>query len=162
MRLAGEAWVTAMAKDDRTAAALEQASERFLGWLREELPRRARTPRSRLLALWDALEDWFASDDFHASPLPAALAAPADDAGRTVPAALAAHRVALRRLLAGLASSAGADDPAGLAAQLELLVRGATVGVLVDREPRIAQHARELTELALGADASRGREPSAG
>ena len=48
-----------------------------------------------------------------------------------------------------LARSAGARDPAALAAQLLTLVEGAIVGALVDRQGGATRHARELTEIAV-------------
>src|SRR5215207_5423621 len=126
---------------DPAAAELERSSERWLAWLGEELARRQ--PRSAVLALWDVLEEWFASDDFAGSAVAAAVVAPPDGRG---PAAQAA-----RRLLEDLARSAGARDPAALAAQLLTLVEGAMAGALIDHHPGAARHARELTQIALEA-----------
>jgi hypothetical protein len=123
---------------DPAAAELERSSERWLAWLGEELARRQ--PRSAVLALWDVLEEWFASDDFAGSAVAAAVVAPPDGRGP------AAHR-----LLEDLARSAGARDPAALAAQLLTLVEGAMAGALIDHHPGAARHARELTQIALEA-----------
>ena len=139
-----------MAEQERAVAALERSSEHWLRWLAGELARRAATPREELLALFDVLEEWFGSEEFGASPLAANLAAPAGGDGPAAAAVLERHRQALRRLLQDRATAAGARDPAGLAARLALLVDGAIVGALIDRQPRVARHARELTELALG------------
>jgi hypothetical protein len=135
-----------MANDERTSAALDRSGEGWVEWLGQELRRREGSPRSRLLALWDVLEEWFAADDFNGS-----LAARAAAGARRDPT-LAAHNAAVRQLLEDLAKAAGAGDPAALAVQLHMLVEGAIVGALVDREPRVARHARELTEIALDAD----------
>jgi hypothetical protein len=107
---------------------------------------------SALYALWDALEEWFASDDFAASPLAAAVVAPPDGRGPAAHAVLVRHRQATRRLLEELARSAGARDPAALAGQLLTLVEGAMAGALIDRHPRVARHARELTRIAIAGD----------
>ena len=100
-------------------------------------------------ALWDALEEWFASDEFAASPLAAAVVAPPDGRGPAAHAVLIRHRQATRRLLEEVARSAGAHDPAALAGQLLTLVEGAMAGALIDRHPTAARHARELTRIAL-------------
>ena len=138
-----------MSSVDPAAAELERSSERWLAWLAEELARRDYPPRSALLALWDVLEEWFASDEFAGSEVAAAAAAPSDGREQAIQAVLAGHRLAVRRLLEDLARAAGARDPAVLAAQLQLLVEGAIVGAVVDRHPGVARHARELTEIAL-------------
>ena len=134
---------------DPAAAELERSSERWLAWLGEELARRQ--PRSAVLALWDVLEEWFASEDFAGSALAAAVAAPPDGRGPAAHAALIRHRQALRQLLEDLARSAGAPDPTSLAVQLLTLIEGAMAGVLIDRHPGATGHARELTQIALAA-----------
>ena len=140
-----------MTSKDPAAADLERSSERWLAWLASETARRQDPPGSALHVLWDVLEEWFASDDFAASALAAAVVAPPDGRGPAAHAVLVRHRQATRRLLEELARSAGASDPARLAAQLLTLVEGAMAGALIDRHPGPARHARELTELALGA-----------
>jgi hypothetical protein len=136
---------------DPAAAELERSSERWLAWLGGELARRP--PGSAVLALWDVLEEWFASDDFAGSAVAAAVVAPPDGRGPAAHAALVRHRQATRRLLEDLARSSGAGDPAALAGQLLILVEGAMAGALIDRHPGAARHARELTQLALEASA---------
>ena len=139
-----------MTSVDPAAADLERSSERWLTWLATETIRRQDPPESALSALWDALEAWFASDDFTGSALAAAVVAPPDGRGPAAHAVLVRHRQALRRLLEDLARSAGARDPAALAGQLLTLVEGAMTGALIDRHPGVARHARELTRIAIG------------
>jgi AcrR family transcriptional regulator len=138
-----------MTSVDPAAADLERSSERWLTWLATETIRRQDPPESALSALWDALEAWFASDDFTGSALAAAVVAPPDGRGPAAHAVLVRHRQALRRLLEDLARSAGARDPAALAGQLLTLVEGAMTGALIDRHPGVARHARELTRIAI-------------
>jgi hypothetical protein len=138
-----------MTSVDPAAADLERSSERWLTWLAVETIRRQDPPESALSALWDALEGWFASDDFAASALAAAVVAPPDGRGPAAHAVLVKHRQALRQLLEDLARSAGAGDPAALAGQLLTLVEGAMAGALIDRHPAVARHARELTRIAI-------------
>jgi hypothetical protein len=145
----------AMARQDPTAAELERSSERWLAWLAVETARRRR-PGSDLLVLWDVLEEWFASDDFAASALAAAMVAPPDGRGPAAHAVLVRHRQATRRLLEDLAGTAGAPDPAALADQLLTLVDGAVAGALIDRHAAVARHGRELTRIAMAAAGTPG------
>jgi hypothetical protein len=138
-----------MTSVDPAAADLERSSERWLTWLAVATIRRQDPPESALYALWDALEGWFASDDFAGSALAAAVVAPPDGRGPAAHAVLVEHRQATRRLLEDLARSAGARDPAALAGQLLTLVEGAMAGALIDRHPGVARHARELTRIAI-------------
>ena len=140
-----------MTRQESAAADLERASERWLAWLAAETTRRQDPPESALSALWDALEAWFASEEFAGSPVAAAMAAPPDGRGPAAHAVLVRHHQATRRLLGDLARSAGARDPEALAGQLLTLVEGAVAGALVDRHPGVARHARELTQIALAA-----------
>jgi hypothetical protein len=139
-----------MTSVDPAAADLERSSERWLSWLAVATIRRLDPPESALYALWDALEGWFASDDFAGSALAAAMVAPPDGRGPAAHAVLVRHRQALRRLLEDLARAAGAGDPAALAGQLLTLVEGAMTGALIDHHPGVARHARELTRIAIG------------
>ena len=145
-----------MTSKDPAATDLERSSAQWLAWLARETARRQDPPGSALDppgsaldALWDLLEEWFASDEFAASALAAAVAAPPDGRGPAAHAVLIRHRQATRRLLEDVARSAGARDPAALAAQLLTLVEGAIVGALVDRQGGATRHARELTEIAV-------------
>ena len=138
-----------MTSVDPAAADLERSSERWLTWLAVMTIRRQDPPESARSALWDALEGWFASDDFAGSALAAAVVAPPDGRGPAAHAVLVKHRQATRRLLEDLARSAGARDPAALAGQLLTLVEGAMAGALIDRHPGVARHARELTRIAM-------------
>jgi hypothetical protein len=133
--------------DELRATALQRSSEQWLAWLRRGLAEQP--PGGALAGLWDLLEAWFASDDFHASGLAAAMARPAGNGGEATRAVIAAHRRALRELLEEPASAAGAADPAAAAAKLHLVVEGAIVGALIDRHTAVIRHARELTEIAL-------------
>jgi hypothetical protein len=57
--------------------------------------------------------------------------------------------VALRQLLADLAESSGAADPAALAGQLLVLVDGAVAVAVVDRRPEAATWAGRLASALL-------------
>ena len=71
-----------MTSNDPAAADLERSSERWIAWFAGETAGRRHPPASALHALWDALEEWFASDDFAGSAL-------ADTGGEVVAHALA-------------------------------------------------------------------------
>ena len=135
--------------DERRAAALERSSERWLAWLRRDLA--GRRPGEALAGLWDLLDEWFSSDDFHASGLAAAMAGMTGNGGDATRRAVAAHRRALRQLLEDLAKAAWAYDTAVLAAQLQVLVDGAIAAAAVDRDPAAARGARELARAAVAA-----------
>src|SRR6266536_1279898 len=136
------------------------AGERWLHWLSAELARRGGAPGSRLLVLWDVLEEWFASEDFHTLIADAIIgSADLPGPGHPAHAAVAANRHSLRRLLEDLAVQVGAEDPAGLAGQFQMLFEGAVVGALIDGRPQVARIARHLAVVALAASGLARRLP---
>jgi hypothetical protein len=143
-----------MTNKDSAAKDLERSSEQWLAWLAGEVARRRDPPGSALSGLWDVLEEWFASDDFAASPLAAAVVAPPDGRGPAAHAVLVRHRQATRRLLEEAARSAGARDPDALAGQLLTLVEGAMAGAMLDRHAGAARHGAELTRIAMRSQGS--------
>jgi hypothetical protein len=142
-------YAACMADDSSETAALTESSQRWLRWLDSELLRRGNTPRSRLLGLWDVLEDWFTSEEFATSLLATGAAELRSDPGHPAHAVIATHRRALHALLLELAAAAGVANPASLAAQLQVLVEGAITGAVVDRQPTVARTARRLTRMVL-------------
>jgi len=52
-------------KDALVAAALERRDERWMKWFIEGTLRRGKRARTRLLAMFDVLREWFVSEDFH-------------------------------------------------------------------------------------------------
>jgi AcrR family transcriptional regulator len=136
-------------KDDLVAATLKEWSERWLRWLRDRLEARGDDPSDRFQALWDALEEWFGSEDFRGSFIANAAQELRSEPGHPAHAVIAAHRAAERELLEDLARRAGADDPPAVAAQLQVLMDGAIAIAAVDRQPGAAQNARMLASVAL-------------
>ena len=144
-------------KDQLVALALEQWSAQWLQWLAEQIDRQGDDPGARLAGLWDTLEEWWASDGFRGSFVVNAaveLRSQPDHPAHTV---ATAHRMALRQFLEDLAKPTGADDPATIAANLEVLVHGATaVAVLASKSD--AAVARALANAALASES----RPAAG
>jgi hypothetical protein len=138
-----------MADDNSETAALTASSDRWIGWLHAELARRGGTPRSRLLGLWDVLEDWFTSDEFATSMLASGAAELRGEPAHPAHTVIAMHRWALRELLEELAEGAGVANPATLAAQVQVLVEGAMTGAVIDHRPTVAHTGRRLTRLVL-------------
>lgn len=104
------------------------------------------SPRDRILAVFDQL------GDLRGCPfIKAGAEAPA---GGPVEQANDAYRAWVRSLFRALARSAGAIDPAALAAQLVLLYDGAAVGARMDRNSRAAKAARIAAETLVDAATS--------
>jgi AcrR family transcriptional regulator len=160
-RIIGQADVAPMtlyrqfgSKDTLVAATLEQWGIQWLHRLAEAMDRRGDDPGDRFDGLWDALEAWFAEDGFRGSFIANAATELRGEPDHPAQARIAFHRQALRQLLEDLAKAAGADDPATVAAQLQVLVDGAISAAAVDRDPTAARGARHLARAALTAAAT--------
>lgn len=150
-------------KDDLILAALRRKDERFRNWLVRTVEGSANDPRQRLLAVFDALEQWFSAPDFHGCMFINA-AAEFGDLADPVHAAAAEHKRLVRNYLETLAVAAGAKKPRQLAQQINLLVDGAVVTAHVSGDPSVAKTARAAAEVLIEAALGRveGEAPSGG
>ena len=145
-------------KDDLVTATLARWSERWLGWLRDEARLGGDDPGTRLDALWDALEKWFADERFRGSYVANVATELRAKPGHPAQAVVAAHRAALRELLRDLLTDGDAPPPAATVLQLQMLVDGAVAAAAVDRQPGAAAGARALAAgLLAGPGLGRGR-----
>jgi AcrR family transcriptional regulator len=140
-------------KDQLVAAALERWSGEWTGWLEAEVERGGDLV-GRVAGLWDALEKWFVAEGFRGSFVDNAALELRHKPGHPAHEVVAAHRAAVRKLLEGLARSAGASDPAGVAAQLHVLLDGAITVAVVDRQPGVAAGARSMAGALLSGSRS--------
>jgi len=110
---------------------------------------RFRTPRERLLGIFDAQGDLFTSPGFNGCAFVAASAEAPH--GSTVELVSDGYRAWLRGLFTELAAEAGAADPALLGRQLHLLYDGSTLSARMDRDPTAASFARDAAAALLDA-----------
>ena len=141
-------------KDELVAAVLERRHAERVATLDSWVCAHADSPRGRLLAVFDWLGKWHASDGERGCAFVNAAAEVANPAN---PAREVARRQKrwMREYLAGLAAEAGLPEPARLGADLMLLVDGANARVLVDGDLDAAKDARRLAELLIDAQAQR-------
>ena len=147
-------------KDALVVAALRRRDERWMRWFIDGTLTRARSPRTRLLAMFEVLREWFVSDGFHGCAFlnAAGEIASADDPVRVV------AREHKERLLAfvreqcdAFAASVGADRrfAARLARQWLILIDGAIGVALVSGDADAASDARTAGQQLLEAASSR-------
>ena len=115
-------------RHNSTSTRIERALTRF------------RTPRERLLGVFDAQGELFTDPEFNGCAFVAASAEAPH--GSSVEGVSDTYRSWVRGLFAGLAREAGALDPDGLARQLHLLYDGAGLSARMDRDPSSATTAR--------------------
>ena len=137
-------------KDALIQAALQRRDERWRDWFRHAVARRAETPRGRLLAVFDALEEWFARADFHGCMFIKASAEYAEH-GDPIHAMAAEHQRLVLAELRDLAAAAGAPRPARLAREIMLLALGAIVATQVNGPVEAGQAAKKAAEVLIEA-----------
>jgi AcrR family transcriptional regulator len=145
-RIAAESGVAKMtlyyhfkSKDELVVAWLRRRDEEWMSWLEAAVGQR---DGNQLLAVFDVLGDWFEQPDFRGCAFINSHA----ELGSSSPAAaeiVASHKHALAEYLERLARSQGAAEPEALARELLLLVDGAIVTASIQRDPRVADDARE-------------------
>jgi AcrR family transcriptional regulator len=105
-------------------------------------------PRDQLLAIFDALDEFLASDDFNGCYFVNAAVqfpSPHDPAHQ----AASEHKQAMEDLIRELAGYAGAEDPAALAQELSLLMEGAYVTRQVTGNQEIGAVGARLARLVI-------------
>jgi AcrR family transcriptional regulator len=154
-RIVAEAGVAKMSlyrhfasKDDLVRAVLDTRDDLWTkGWLEHEVERRSTTPVGRLLAVFDAFDDWFQREDYESCLFIRSLF---ETMGRDTPVfeAAASHLSNIRVLLRRLAEEAGARDPEAFAYELQMLMSGAIV-LTTAGDAEAAGRARALARLLL-------------
>lgn len=141
-------------------ALILEALQRRDAELRERLTQRARAlssdARGRLVALFDALGEWFDHKDFHGCMFTAA-AAEFGTKSRPIRAAARDHKRMIAQALAQWSEEAGARDPELLGRQLAILVDGATVAAQMGARRGAAEDARAAAEVLVAAAVKGGR-----
>ena len=137
-------------KDDLITAVLERRHDQQVASLDSWLQEYAKGPRARLLAVFDWLGEWYATQGSRGC---AFLNAAAEVVDPDHPArdAIRRHKQWMRDYLAILVEQAGLPDPKRLGADLMLLVDGASARMLVDGDPRTAKDVRRVAALLVGA-----------
>ena len=137
-------------KDQLVVAVLERRHAERVATLDAWVRAHANTPRERLLAVFDWLASWHASEGERGCAFVNTAAEVADSHH---PALVVArrHKRWMREYLAGLAVEAGFFDPERLGSDLMLLVDGANARVLVEGDLTAATDARRLAAVLLDA-----------
>ena len=137
-------------KDDLIVAVLEKADEKFRDAMRAHVDASAYSDDEKLLATFDYLEEWFASDDFCGCPFISA----ASEFGEKPNAILQSATMHKRLVVAyfeELARLGHFARPRLLAEQINLLHEGATAVAHINRQPGIALNAGAIARSLLAA-----------
>jgi AcrR family transcriptional regulator len=111
---------------------------------------RFKTPRDKLLGLFDLLGEIVAEPSFRGCAFMRASAEAKD--GGLVQAAVERSRAWMRELLVSLARDADAAHPERLGQQLAVIYDGTTVSGQLERDPHVAREAKAMAAILLDAD----------
>lgn len=137
-------------KDALILAVLQRRDERFRTWFMDVVERSGATPAGRLIAMFDALEVWFAGRDF-AGCMFINAAAEFADPDHPAHQASAEHKRLMLDYVRGVTRAAGAAAPERLADGLMLLMEGAIVMRHVGGDIEAARRAKEAAMILIDA-----------
>lgn len=140
-------------KEELILATLRLRDEQFRNWLMRRVEALADNPRDQLLAIFDALGEWFHEPDFKGCMF---IKASSEYMDREDPihSTSAEHCRLMRSYIKGIASRAGASDPDDLARQLMVINEGAIVSAHLLNPTDAAADARRTAKIVI--DASLG------
>jgi AcrR family transcriptional regulator len=129
-------------KEDLIVAVLERRHDQFVDSMQQSIDAAGKSPHKRLMAVFQWLEDWFATAEFNGCAFIRAVAEfpRADERPHQV---AAAHKADIIERLATLCREAGLKDPANLGRLLALLIEGAIVTAHTFGPGRVAKDTRE-------------------
>jgi AcrR family transcriptional regulator len=135
-------------KEELVVAVLERREQLWTHeWLEGEVERRGQTGEARILAIFEAFEDWFRRDDFEGCLFANSLLESHDPAS-PIGAASVTRLANVRSLVRRLAEEAGVSDPDRFAEQCQLLMLGSIIAAAAG-DIEAASRARDLASLLL-------------
>jgi AcrR family transcriptional regulator len=135
-------------KEDLILAVLRLRDEKFRNWLYRRMEALAPDPKGRLLAMFDALGEWFGEADFKGCMFVKA-SSEYQNPEHPIHKQSAEHKRIIEGYLYSLASEAGFENPLMVARQLMLLKEGATVTAQLRPDEDAALEARETAEIIM-------------
>jgi AcrR family transcriptional regulator len=136
-------------KEELITVYLEARDETTLNALRAASNDAAAQPGDRILGVFDFVQRWAATSDYHGCPFNNAVAE--QSMGPKVTAIARRHKATVKSWFSQQAAEAGARDPDGAGAQLLVLLDGALNGAAVSGSPEAAGVARAMAEKVLEA-----------
>lgn len=130
-------------KDELVRAVLDREGAEWRAWFVAGIDRLPGSPRDRLLGIFDLLADWFGMEEFYGCAFINAVAEH-DKVQTPVADAVAEHRTLTDAILLDLARSAGAQRPEVLVRGLSILIDGAIVTAMLERNGSAAADARAI------------------
>ena len=129
-------------KDDLAAAYVHARSKQWMSWLMGRVNRPGGKPSKKLLALFDALEEWFTSDGYYGCPFHRA-AAEFPSLKHPIHKEVIGNKHALRQFVGELVARADLPNKATIVEELLILMAGAEVMANIEGPSNHARTARQ-------------------
>ena len=129
-------------KNALAAAYVRARSEQWMAWLKDRVKGAGRKPNQRLLALFDALQEWFTSDNYYGCPFHRA-AGEFPDLKHPVHKEVMKNKHELRQFVTELVADAGLPHKANLVEELMIMMAGSEVMTNIEGPAKHAQIARD-------------------
>lgn len=141
-------------KEELIEAVLRLRDEKFRNWLIRRIEDLTNDPIGRLLAIFDALDEWFHEEGYRSCMF---ICASSEYMDPTHPIHIvsAEHKRRLLTYVIGLAEQAGASHPGDLARQLMLLKEGAIVTAHLQGAKGVAENAKNAASVLIEASVGR-------
>jgi len=137
-------------KEDIILATLRLRDENFRTWLYRRVEAMADTPKEQLLAVFDALEEWFAKPEFRGCMFIKA-SAEFQEADHPIHAQSAEHKRLLGDHFLKITRSVITRDPEELTRQLMILKEGAIIIAVMGHSDHPARDAKSAAETLIAA-----------
>ena len=131
-------------KENLILAALRLRDERFRNWLFRRMEELADTPKGQLIALFDALGEWFNSDEFQVCMF-VKVASEYQDHTDPIFRQATEHKRLIKDHLLALAEACELQNAQYLVCQLLVLKEGAIIAAYLQMVDNPAKHARDAT-----------------
>lgn len=141
-------------KEDLILAVLRLRDEQFRNWLYRRMEELAKTPKDQLIAMFDALEEWFNEPGYRGCMFIKA-SSEYQDANHPIHKQSADHKRMLETHITDLARTAELTNPEIVARQLLVLKEGAIVTAHLGHTDNPARDAKLAATQLLGASASK-------
>ncbi|PSN19652.1 TetR family transcriptional regulator [filamentous cyanobacterium CCP5] len=135
-------------KDALIAAWLQQRDANWREWFQQTVEKQATAPTERLLAMFDALEEWFSQPDFRGCAFINSSVELVDPEHPGYQVAIE-HQQAIHDYILQLVKAAAIDDADAVAEQLLLLVEGAIVVAMMRQSPAAAAQAKAAAAMLI-------------
>ena len=135
-------------KEELVLAALRQYDGEFRKFFMQQVEAKGRTPKARLLAIFDVAEAWFRQNNFYGCMFIKAVGEHSEP-DTTLRQVCADFKRLMGEYIQELCVNVGARDPQRLAEELALLLEGAIVTAQVSQKPQAAKIAKRAAEVLI-------------